>query len=269
MDKDLKEKIIKYIKLQHRQTCYWLQEHILKKFAVEINPNTIRTWKRQNNCLTNRKQCKKDWIEHIRNNYLKYSDKELAEILKNKFQRDITYHTVKHIRLKYHFYKPKKTYYRTIKEVRKCLNCSKDIKITCRNPHQKFCCCECSYIYQKKQYHERNMSVVTPIKIKNFINEYFGFSKKIIYENVKYYCLNGNDYDDLYSYYIEQIPSLLYHFNNKIKTKQGRKNYIAACIKNLSKKRYIQKEKWKENNVNIEDLSQKDFRMICDTSNLI
>lgn len=255
-DKTLKSEICNYIKLQHRKPYKWLQEHIKNKFNIEINGSTIRTWKRRVGCLTDRKSCRQDWITYIRQNYLKFSDKELAERLINKFQRPIVASTIKKIRHKYHLYRPIPKPYRTVKEVRKCLNCGKEIKITCRNPNQKYCCRECFYKYQMKENHKKHMTVATPDKVKSFFNEYLHFSKKVLSANKM--SLNALELDEVYSYYISQIPSIIYWLDkHKFKQRQHRKGYIAKVIKLAVYRKMNEKQKWEKHNVSIEDYSYK------------
>lgn len=66
-----------------------LQRLIFNKFNIEIPKDTIRTIKRTENSLSNLKELKKKHTNFIKKNYLKYSDKELAEILSKKYRRKI------------------------------------------------------------------------------------------------------------------------------------------------------------------------------------
>lgn len=241
--KDVKKKIQDYIRLQHRQTCTWLQEHIKSKFDYDISEQKIRNWKHDMNCNTNREAIRKDWERYIRLHYLKYNDKEMAERLINKFQRPIAAYTVKRIRLKFHLWKPKRTKYRTVKEVRKCLNCGREIKITCDNPNQKFCCKICLGEYNRKKTHARNMADLDNKRVEEFLFEWTDFSKKILYDNKG--SLDWLDLEDVYSDYMMQIPSILYWIKQHGYThKQHIKGYIAQtmknCIRRKLKKRIVE-----------------------------
>ena len=245
-DKKLKSDICNYIRLQHRKPYKWLQEHIKSKFNVEINGSTIRTWKRNIGCLTDRKSCRQDWISYIRQNYLKFSDKELAERLINKFQRPIVASTIKKIRHKYHFYKPVPKPYRTVKEVRKCLNCGNDIKITWRNPNQKYCCRECAFTHRMKINHQRNMTVASPDKVKSFFQEYLHFSKKVLYDNKM--SLNSLEREEVYTDYISQIPSIIYWLKtNNYTHRQHIKGYIAKTMRNCIFRKMRKKIEYEKN----------------------
>ena len=232
-----------YIKLHHRQTDKWLYEHIKIKFNVEIPLGTLRDWKSRLKSNTNRAAIRKDWERYIRLHYLKYSDKELAERLINKFQRPITACTVKRIRLKFHLYHPVRKHYRTVKAVRKCLNCGKDIKITCDNPNQKFCCKICLGEYNRKKTHKRNMADLDNKRVEEFLFEWTDFSKKVLYDNKG--SLDWLDVEDVYSDYMMQIPSILYWIKQHGYThKQHIKGYIAQtmknCIRRKLKKRIVE-----------------------------
>lgn len=251
IEKDKKEKIKSYIKLQHRKPHRWLQEHIQAKFGETINLNTIRTWKRELNCLTNRKDIKKDWLNYIRLNYLKYSDKELAERLYNKFQRPISSYTVKSIRQKKRFYRPVKLGY-TIKEIRLCKNCGKEIKITLRNPNQRFCCRDCVAIYSSKQTYKKYREVATNEKIKEFYLKWLHFSRKVLSDKKR--SLTALDLDEVYSEYMAIIPSLIYGIEKNNYTKRERqKTYIAVAIDNLVKKKLRKRINIEKFEYNIDD----------------
>lgn len=224
-----------YIKLQHRQTSKWLQEHIKAKFGCEVPLGTIRDWKSKLKVNTNRKDIRKDWERYIRLHYLKYSDKELAERLFNKFQRPCSVNTVKKIRLKYHLWKLKRKSYRTVKEIRKCLNCGKDIKITCDNPEQKFCCRICYEEYSRKKTHARNMADLDNKMVEEFLLEYTAFAKKVLYDNKG--SLDYLDVEDVYSDYVMNIPSILYGIKKHKYTGQKLKGYIATAMKNCIRKK--------------------------------
>lgn len=235
-NKEQKQKIIDYIKINHSQTYIWLQNHIVKKFGVEINGNTIRTWKRQYNCLTNRPKCKVEWIKYIRANWCKHSDKKLAQILICKFNRSISYHTVRHIRHKYLCYRPKRPHYRTVKEVRKCLYCGNEIKITCRNPKQKFCCKKCYYMYRSRNTNKRNLEIATPDKVKQFFKDWYPFINRICYD--KKGSLHINDIEEVLSDCISQIPSMIYWLDkHKYTSRQHIKGYIAKTVINCIKRK--------------------------------
>lgn len=235
LEKEKKEQIKKYIKLQHRKSHKWLQEHIHAKFGETINLNTIRTWKRGMGCLTNKKDIKKDWVNYIRVNYLNYSDKELAERLYNKFQRPISSQTVKAIRHKKKMYRPVKLGY-TVKEIRLCKNCGKEINITCRNPNQTFCCRDCCAKYSSKETYKKYREVATNEKIKEFYLKWLHFSKKVLSDKKR--SLTALDLDDVYSEYMAIIPSLIYGIEKNNYTKRERqKTYIAVAIDNLIKKK--------------------------------
>lgn len=256
IEKEIKLKIIDYIKINHRQTHLWLKEHIAKKFGVEINPNTIRTWKRLNNCLTDRKGCQADWIKYIRANYLKHSDKELATILINKFKRPVSYLTVRHLRKKYLCFRPKPKKYRTVKEVRKCLYCGSDIKITCRNPKQKFCRLSCFHKYSVNNTNKRNLEIATPDKVKTFFKEWYSFINKVIFENKG--SLHFQDVEEVKSDCIQQIPSLVYWLEqHNYKSKQRINGYIAETVKNCIRRKLKKVIQIQNNEIPLEWVSYK------------
>ena len=243
-------KVIAYIKLHHRQTYTWLHEHIKRKLKILVNADTIKTWKIRYNCLTDRKKIREDWVKYIRLHWKKQTDKELAVNLKNKFKRDISPYTVAHIRAEHRWYRPIKKGY-TVREIRKCLNCGTDIKITHKNKNQKFCCTRCAYTYRAKQNNKRNMSVVTSDKVSIFLRDWTRFAKKVIYD--RGYGLNSLEKDEVFTDFIGQIPSLIYFLETKkITRSQHQRNYIATSIKNLINKKLSRKIEWDKNTYSIE-----------------
>lgn len=252
LEQTKKEQIKKYIKFQHRKPHRWLQEHIQTKFGETINLNTIRTWKRELNCLTNRRDIKRDWVNYIRQNYLKYTDKELAERLFNKFQREICVATVKRIRLKHHWYRSNKKTGLTIKEKRKCLNCGREINITCRNPNQIYCCRDCVTKYSSKKTYKKYREVATNEKIKEFYLEWLHFSRKVLSDKKR--SLTALDLDEVYSEYMAIIPSLIYGIEKNKYTKcERQKTYIAVAIDNLVKKKLRKRINIEKFEYNIDD----------------
>ena len=254
LTKDLKEQIIKYIKLQHRKPDTWLKEHIFKKFGFIMNSNTVRQWKRKNNCLTNKRAWHKDVIKFLMKNYLKYSNKELAELIANKFHRPITESGVKQLKTKYRLIGRKQKVNKkglTVKEIRICPNCGKEIKITCKCLKKKFCCKECAGQYHIKKTDERNKTVATSEKIKAFIKEWELFVRKII--QIYKDDLDIISCDEIYGDYLTQVPSIIYHLDRLRITKNYQiKGYLAGAIKNCILRKHKDKQAWRDYNVSFD-----------------
>lgn len=248
-----KENVLKYIRFQHRQTDSWLHEHIKKKFGFDIPKGTIRYYKcKIDGGNTNRASCRRDWLNFIRKNYKSYTDKEMAKLLKDKFQRDISWMHVKKLRIKHHLLKPRTQGKYTVKEIRKCLVCGKDIKITCRNPKQKYCSMDC--VHKAQRTDKRNLAVCSEDMINSFIKKYSNFAKAVIYQNRE--TLSNMDCEDLYSDYLFIVPSLVYGARKYTEEKHIR-GYIAKAIKNLILKKHNERNNWHAHNVELESLSFK------------
>lgn len=235
VDEEIKNKIKQYVKLHHRKEHNWLQEHINKKFNIMVNLNTIRTWKRTMGCLTNEKQIKRQWVEYIRNNWKNKTDKELQENIVNKFGRNVSEGCIKKLRLKHHWFRHNPMTVKrglTVKEIRICPNCGKEIKITCRNPNQKYCCKMCVAEYSRKNTYQRHLNNTTPTEVKTFMKTWLAFSKKVMYENR--YSLTKYDLEDIQSEYYGIIPSIISGLKlRKLTREQHVKGYIAKAIRHL------------------------------------
>lgn len=251
-----------YIIKQSNRPHKWLQEHINKKFGVLLPLETIRSKKRRWNCLTDLDGLKRQAIEYIRHNYLQCSDKELAIRLENKLNRKFSTSFVKNIRLKHYWFKPVVIKGLTVKEIRICPNCGTEIKITCRNPNQKFCCTDCASKYHRINTYKRHLKNTTPEEVKAFMKEWTGFTKRVMYENR--YSLTRQDLDDIKAEYYGIIPSIISGLKNKGYTRrQHVKGYIAKAIRNLIFKKLrkvidMERNEIKFNNID-EDDNREDF----------
>lgn len=253
LPKEEKEKVIKYIKLQHRQTGTWLQEHIKSKFGYDIPASTIRYYKCTNACNTNRKACREDWLNFIRKHYRHYTDKQMAKLLKDKFQRNITAQHVKKLRLEHNLWRPHSKGRYTVREVRKCINCGKAIKITCQNPDQKYCCLDCFHAYVRKTTWKRNLSVMTTDKFTAFHNTWDKFVKRIMYDAKG--SLSTLDLEEVYTDYIRNIPSLIYWIETHKLRHAHQRSYIAKAVRNIVNAKLYKRIAIDENEVSIEDVS--------------
>ena len=199
------------------------------------------------------KGCRADWIKYIRANYLKHSDKELAVILTNKFKRPVSYFEVIRLRKKYLCFRPKK--YRTVREIRKCLYCGADIKITCRNPKQKFCRLSCFHKYSVNNTNKRNLEIA-PDKVKHFLKEWYPFINKVILDNKG--SLHFQDVEEVKSDCIQQIPSLIYWLEqHNYSSKQHIKGYIAKAVNNCIRRKLKKVIQIQNNEIPLEWVSYK------------
>lgn len=247
----MREDIDNYIRINHTQPCSWLSEHIKTKFGVEINPNTIRTRKRTLGCLTDCNKLKDDCVQFIRTHYKTMSDEEMAEKLTAKLRRSFGRSFVKKLRLKHHWYRPNRVGV-TVREVRKCLYCGNDIPITCKNPNQKYCSNICGIRAMSKKARDKHHKVANNQNIKEFIQEWTPFVRKVIEDNARF--LSPMDKEDLYGDFIGIIPSLIYGIQ-KHGYKEARhiKGYIAVGVRNLIKRKL--QERIDQNEISLDDVT--------------
>lgn len=230
--------VAEFIKTHNSRSQTWLQEHIKKELGKFINLNTIRSAKRQFHCLTKWEKLRASMIPFIKENYNVLSDEELALILSDKIQRNISSYLIARIRQENDLFRETGL---TVKEIRLCRQCHKPITITCRKPYQVFCCPDCFYKYTKLKYAKRNQEVATPEKVKEFLKEYTGYVYRII--SLFGSGLTAGEKDEVHADFLENIPYILYAFSKKEGNDLMRKGYIKTAIKHFIYKKFNEKRK--------------------------
>lgn len=251
----LTEDIERYIAKNHEKSCTQLQREISERFNKVINPTTIRSSKRRQGCLSDLKSIRQKQVDYIRNHFKIYDDKTLAENLTLKYGRAITHHVVKKIRGQFKFYRGPKTGW-TVKEVRTCPYCGNSIKITHKNPNQKFCSRDCASTWHRLNTYKKYRQVATDSQAKKFLKDWDGFVNKVIKDNCK--GLVANCQDDIYEDYLYAIPSLIWGLSLKEEPSNAYKRcYIAKAIRHLIIKKYRELKTQNDNQVSYEHFAWK------------
>lgn len=228
-----------FIKENHARGHKWIKDNIKELFALDINLHTIRSRKKKLDCLTDWQELRNKMLPFIKDNYSILTDEELALILSDKIQRNISKYTIENIRTKNGLFRPKA--YPKKDEIRLCKQCGKPIKIYWRNPYQVFCNSDCFFKYTKLKYAKRNQEVATPERVKEFIKEYTGYVYRII--ELFGSGLTAIEKDEVHADLIENVPYILYAFSKKEGNDLMRKGYIKTAIKHYIYKKFKEKRK--------------------------